>query len=163
MEERSMKILILGMGNPILSDDGVGLLLAERVGNKITGADVAVNPMIGLTLLDQILGYDRVFIIDAMTSSGGTVGTTMVISESDGHGSLHLFSSHGINIFSLMDFGRESGFDMPELAAVYGIEIGREVAFGCELTPALRSQIEAIEQGIIEDMVSREPSLSIST
>jgi hydrogenase maturation protease len=163
MEERNMKILILGMGNPILSDDGVGLLMAERLKERVTGADVAVNPMVGLTLLDQILDYDRVFIIDAMTSSGGTIGDVMVISETGVHGSLHLFSSHGINIFGLMDFGRECGYGMPELAAVYGIEIGNEVAFGNELTPALQSRIDSIEQGIIADMVCREPSLSIAT
>jgi hydrogenase maturation protease len=156
-----MKILILGMGNPILTDDGVGLLLTERLQKRIVGADVATSPLIGFNLLDQILGYDRIFIIDAMTSRGGIIGDVKIISETNGYGCLHLFTSHGLNIFELMDLGRECGLDIPELAAVYGVEIGEEVAFGHELTPALQKHIDSIEQGILAHMMGLEPSISV--
>ena len=62
--ELTMKTLILGMGNPILSDDGVGLALAAMLRNKIRGADVAASAMIGLSLFDLIIGYDTIFIIE---------------------------------------------------------------------------------------------------
>ncbi len=157
-----MKILILGMGNPILSDDGIGLKLAERLREKIRGADVQMNAMVGLNLLDQIIGYDRIFIIDAMTSPGGSIGEMKVITETNGLGSFHLFSSHGINIFDLMDLGRRCGYDMPELTAVYGIEIGNDVAFGKELSLSLQGCLDSLEEKIISDMLSREPSLEFT-
>lgn len=158
-----MKILILGMGNPILTDDGIGLIMAERLKNKVQGADVAVNAMIGLNLLDDIIGYDKIFIIDAMTSSGGEIGDMKIITQTNGFGSLHLFSSHGLNIFDLMDLGITCGCHMPELTAVYGIEIGDEVAFGCDLTPTLSQRMESLEEEIISDMVSKEPTLVFLT
>lgn len=154
-----MKILILGMGNPILSDDGIGLRLAERLQKKIRGADVQMNAMVGLNLLDQIIGYDRIFIIDAMTSPGGHIGEMRVITETNGLGSFHLFSSHGINIFDLMDLGKRCGYEVPELAAVYGIEIGNDVAFGKELSLCLQRCLNSLEDTIISDMLGREPSL----
>jgi len=154
-----MKILLLGMGNPILTDDGVGLVLAERLQKRIKGAEVAVNAMIGLGLLDQIIGYDKIFIIDAMTSSNGNIGEMRIISETNGYGSLHLFSSHGLNIFDLMELGKRCGYHVPDLAAVYGIEIGDEVAFGMRLTPALHEHIDDLEEAIISDMLKREPLL----
>jgi len=149
-----MKVLILGMGNPILSDDGVGLVIAEMLRDSIRGADVAFSSMIGLNLFDLILGYDMIFIIDAMTTKGGRVGELKKISEHDRCGTLHLFSSHGLNIFELMELGSHCGFKMPHLKAVYGIEIGSEIAFGSSLSAALNEKLPYIIEEITADVIS---------
>ncbi|MGA9110002.1 MAG: hydrogenase maturation protease [Smithella sp.] len=149
-----MKTLILGMGNPILSDDGVGLLAAEKLLDRIPGTDVASSAMIGLSLFDLIIGYDTLFIIDAMTTRAGKLGELKKIGEDDRHGTLHLFSSHGLNIFELMELGVRCGYDMPRLSAVYGIEIGHEVAFGEALSPTLNEKLCAIVEEIIDDINS---------
>ena len=78
-----MKTLILGMGNPILSDDGVGLLAAEKLRDRIPETDVASSAMIGLSLFDLIIGYDTLFIIDAMTTREGKMGELKKIGEDD--------------------------------------------------------------------------------
>ena len=153
------KILILGMGNPILSDDGVGLVMAERLRKRIKNAEVAANAMIGLGLLEQIIGYDKVFIIDALTSPDGNIGELKIISENNGCGSLHLFSSHGLNIFDLMELGKRCGYAVPDLVAVYGIDIGNESAFGMRLTPTLHKRMDGLERAIVKDMLEREPLL----
>ena len=155
-----MKTLILGMGNPILSDDGVGLALAEMFRNRVPEVDVAASAMIGLSLFDLIMGYDAIFIIDAMTTKEGRIGEHKKIGEDDTCGTLHLFSSHGLNIFELMELGTQCGFDMPRLAAVYGVEIGREVAFDESLSPELSRKLPAIAEEIMADMTAILPSLS---
>jgi hydrogenase maturation protease len=155
-----MKTLILGMGNPILSDDGVGLALAATLRNKIRGADVAASSMIGLSLFDLIVGYDAVFIIDAMTTKDGRKGELKKVGEDDRCGTLHLFTSHGLNIFELMELGVQCGFEMPRLAAVYGVEIGSEVAFDESLSPELNEKLPAITEEIIDDMTAVLRSLS---
>lgn len=157
-----MKILILGMGNPILSDDGVGLLVAEMMRDSIRGADVAFSSMIGLDLFDLILGYHTIFIIDAMTTKGAEVGGLKKIYEHDRCGTLHLFSSHGMNIFELMELGSRCGFEMPHLKVVYGIEIGSEIAFGRSLSTALNEKLPAIIEEITADVISLLPSLTAS-
>jgi len=155
-----MKTLILGMGNPILSDDGVGLLIAESLKDRIPGVDVALSAMIGLSLFDLIIGYDALFIIDAMTTVNGKFGELKKISEHDRHGTLHLFSSHGLNIFELMALGIRCGLPMPHLAAVYGIEIGNEVAFSENLSPPLSEKLPGIVADIIADITSALPAVS---
>jgi hydrogenase maturation protease len=155
-----MKTLILGMGNPILSDDGVGLSAAEKLRDKIPGTDVASSAMIGLSLFDLIIGYDTLFIIDAMTTRDGKEGELKKIGEDDRHGTLHLFSSHGLNVFELMELGVRCGYDMPRLAAVYGIEIGDEVAFGETLSPVLNEKLPAIVEEIIADITVLLPAPS---
>ena len=140
------------MGNPILSDDGVGLSVARYLQDRVQGIDVACNPMIGMNLLDLIAGYDTVFIIDAMTSRGGRKGNLAKISEQGGAGTLHLFSSHGLNIFDLLKFGLECGLEMPCLGGIYGIEIGDAVDFGERLSPWLETLIPGIAREIIADI-----------
>jgi len=134
-----MKTLVLGMGNPILSDDGVGLFIAREVGKKIDQVDVITTPLVGLDLLDLLAGYNRLILIDAMIS-GKSVGEITKLEE--GEGSLHLFSSHGLNFPELMRLGRELGYEIPEVVAIYGIEIGNEVSFGEGLSPELQAKVQ---------------------
>jgi hydrogenase maturation protease len=148
------KTLILGMGNPILSDDGVGLVLAERLKGLIDGVDVAGNSMIDLSLLDDIMGYEVVYLIDAMTTRGGIPGELKKITEDDSVGTLHLFSSHGMNFFELMKLGRSLGYDMPKVGGIYGIEIGDDVEFSESLSPQIQEKLDDIEGIICQDVMN---------
>jgi hydrogenase maturation protease len=144
-----MKTLVLGMGNPILSDDGVGVRIAQRLDGQMEGVDVIAADVSGLTLLDLIQGYDQLFVIDALIT-GGNVGTVRKLPR--GEGGCHFFSSHGLGFFDVMAFGEALGIKIPELSAVYGIEIGEEAAFGRELSPVLSRRVEEIRRIIIKDI-----------
>lgn len=155
MAEKENRILILGLGNPILSDDGIGLLLTKNLEGKIPGVDIASITLAGMELLDILVGYDHVFLIDAATGTGGEPGEVREIS--DGTGALHLFTSHGVNFFEILKIGRDSGLKMPEPAVVFGIEIGNATDFGTALTPTLLSALPALEKAItarIEQKIS---------
>ncbi len=153
-----MKVLVLGMGNPILTDDGVGIVVAKALEGRIMGAHVATSAMIGFDLLDAVTGYDKVYLIDAMCTRGGTVGEVKKISKEGGAGTMHLFTSHGIHFFELMELGKRCGLNMPEIGAVYGIEIGDRVCFGSSLTMELREKIEPIMDMILDDMSTTCPA-----
>jgi hydrogenase maturation protease len=142
------RILILGLGNPILSDDGIGLLLTKNLEGKFPGVECASITLAGMELLDILAGYDHVFLIDAATGTGGKPGELKEIS--DGKGALHLFTSHGANFFDLLKLGRDMGLKMPEPAAVLGIEIGNATDFGTALSPALQSALPYLETAIID-------------
>lgn len=140
------RILILGMGNPILSDDGIGLLLTKNLEGKIPCADTASITLAGLELMDILVGYDRVFLIDAATGTGGEPGD--LVELEDGNRALHLFTSHGVNFFDLIKMGREMGLKMPEPVAVFGIEIGNATDFGTSLSPEMLSVLPFLESEI---------------
>ena len=64
-----MKTLVLGLGNPILTDDGVGVRVAEAIREALppdTSIDVSEASVGGLRLMERVLGYDRVILIDAL-------------------------------------------------------------------------------------------------
>lgn len=145
-----MRTLILGLGNPILSDDGVGLSVAKRLEGKWSGVDVATTAIVGLGLLDLVKGYDKVFLIDACIRPAKHAGEVIKLAKGDG--TLHLFSSHGLDFFQLLRLGKACGYKMPELGGIYGIEIGEEVSFGEEISPELKERLAAITKEIVADL-----------
>jgi hydrogenase maturation protease len=142
--------LILGLGNPILSDDGIGIVLARRLEKRLPDVDVATANMVGLDLLEVIGGYRVLFVIDALATVGGRSGTLHLLSPADG--TLHLFSSHGVNFFEILELGRQLGKPMPEVKAIYGIEIDRELPFGEELTALVANKLENYIEEIVRDI-----------
>jgi hydrogenase maturation protease len=145
-----MKTLVLGIGNPILSDDGVGLSIARSLQAELEGVDVIAADVSGLNLLDLIQGYDELYVIDSLISPGAALGTLKKLPK--GEGGCHFFSSHGLGFFEIMEFGKALGLKIPELLSVYGIEIGKEVVFGRDLSSALLERTAEICRIIREDI-----------
>jgi hydrogenase maturation protease len=102
-----VRTLVLGVGNPILSDDGVGIHVARELKKKgVPGVDVEELAASGLELLDVVRGYDKVIIIDAIQTEGGVPGQLHYLEEKDFERSIHGSSPHGINIATALALGR---------------------------------------------------------
>ena len=142
------KTLILGLGNPILSDDGVGLVVAERLRERVDGVDVISTPLTGLHLLDLMVGYDSVFLIDAMITTESQPGELTFIRPDEI--SLPTLCSHGFNLLEILKLGKKLGLPVPELKWVYGITIGRSPAFGEEPSVELMKKVEAMASQIAD-------------
>ena len=145
-----MKTMILGIGNPILGDDGVGLHIASELDGLLDNVDARTTSMIDLNLLDTLSDYDRLFIIDAIMTGGSRIGTVRKLPP--GEGSLHMFSSHGIHLFELLQLGRDLGYRIPEIVGIYGIDIEEGSVFGETLSPALIRKKADIVREIIADI-----------
>lgn len=145
-----MKTLILGLGNPILSDDGVGLRVAGELADLIPEAHVVTTPLAGLNLLDLLPGYDQICLIDACLTGEAQPGSWRRLE--DGWGALHLFTSHGMDFRELIVLGRNMGLNISEAVFVYGIEIKTPVCFGEELSPDLESKVQDLVREIAADI-----------
>jgi hydrogenase maturation protease len=142
------KTLILGLGNPILSDDGVGLIVAERLKGKVEGVDVISTPLTGLHLLDLLVGYDALFLIDALITTETPPGELKFISPDEI--SLPTLSSHGFNLLEILKLGKKLGLSVPELKWAYGITIGTSPAFGEQPSAELMQKVEAMAAQIAD-------------
>jgi hydrogenase maturation protease len=134
------RTLVLGMGNPILSDDGVGLLVAERLAASALPdcVEVQQSEQAGLRLLELVRGFTRVIIIDALQSpegSGRTPGEIVRYEAADFRGGHRYGSAHSIGLHTALELGETLGYDMPEEVVVFGIEAVDVETFGEELSP----------------------------
>jgi len=143
-------LIIIGMGNPLLSDDGVGLHAARALGRSFPGAAVHMTPMVGMDILEFIVGYDSLCLVDAMTTGEFPLGAASRF-RLTGQG-LHLSSSHGPDLEGLLSLGQSLGLNIPRIIMIYGIEIGRQIPYGEDLTPALQKRLNGAVEKIAADM-----------
>ncbi len=127
--------LVLGMGNPILSDDGVGLEVARRLqeGPLPDGVEVRQSEVAGLRLLELLKGYDKVVIVDALRS-GREPGEIVRYDAGEFKGGHRYGSAHSIGLHTALELGRTLGMPMPDDVTVFAVEAEDIETFGEELS-----------------------------
>ncbi len=137
--------LVLGMGNPILSDDGVGLYVAERLqaGPMPDGVEVQLSEVAGLRLLELVKGYDKVVIVDALRS-GREPGEIVRYEAREFKGGHRYGSAHSIGLHTALELGRQLGMPMPEDVTVFAVEAEDIETFGEEFSPPVAAAAEKV-------------------
>ncbi len=115
MGKKRTKTLILGLGNPILSDDGVGPAVARELEGKFDPKEATVieASLGGLNLLDLLPGHDRVIIIDAIKTEGGRAGQIYRLNPEALATTRHTASPHDVNLATALELGKRLGLAMP--------------------------------------------------
>ena len=149
-----MKALVLGIGNPILSDDGVGIRVAHEVGENLNDPQVAVSETsaAGLTLLDSMLGYDKVIIIDAIQTKEGKAGQIYRMKPEDFSSAKRLSSPHQINLVTALELGRMLNLAMPREISVFAVEAKDTDTFSEKCTPEVEKAIPEVAKMVLEDL-----------
>ncbi|MBN2417159.1 hydrogenase maturation protease [bacterium] len=146
------RILILGLGNTILSDDGVGIYVARLIREEVpeSCAAVAEASLGGLELLDLMAGYDKVILIDAMVLPDGPPGTVERVNADDLEGGSAM-ARHQIPFAEALELAVRLNMDVPDDIVIYGIRVTDTMTFSEECTPAVRNAIPGIAARIIRD------------
>ncbi len=152
-----MRTLLIGVGNPFLGDDGVGVYVVEKVEGStgsIPELDVKTVSTGGIHLLEEILGYDRVILVDGIVTDGH-VGAIYKLKPSDLAETSHFSSPHDLTFASAYEMGiRFSPDIMPKNMEIYCIEIQRSTNFSEKLSPAVKKAAESVVDMIREYLAS---------
>lgn len=72
-----MKTAIMGFGNPVRSDDAVGVYVANELEKKLNRSDITVLDMgtSAFEVLFQLKGHQKIILVDAVINSGEPIGT----------------------------------------------------------------------------------------
>ena len=147
---RLRRTLVLGMGNPILSDDAIGILLASTLKPQlegIPGVDVVEECCVGgLNLLDVLEGYDRLIALDSIKTIGGVPGTWYAFDATALRETMNLRNVHDANFATTLALGRHMGMHLPADRGchVVAVEIADNMTFSEELTPELQAALPRI-------------------
>jgi hydrogenase maturation protease len=135
--------LVLGLGNDILSDDGVGLRATRRVVELVGDlAEVAEASIATIDLLALISGYDRVIIIDAFLSPDLPPGTPVRATPDDLPQGFGYRSFHTLTFREVLDMGRWLGIPLPEKVVIHGLAVNETTTFGEEFSPQVEEAWE---------------------
>jgi hydrogenase maturation protease len=149
-----MKTLVLGIGNPILSDDGVGIKVAHEVGGKLNDPQVTVaeTSAAGLSLLDSIVGYDKVIIIDAIQTEKGRAGQIYRMGIEDFSLTKHFSSPHQINLATALELGKMLNLAMPQEITVFAVEAKDITSFSEKCTPEVEQAIPEVVKMVLQEL-----------
>jgi hydrogenase maturation protease len=132
-----MRTLIFGLGNPILTDDAVGLIVAREVHARVGGPDVDLveASVAGMDVLDLVCGYDKVVVIDAVKTRGGRAGDLHLLGPEDLASTPRLAAPHDVDFGLALQLGRYLEKEMPGEVRIYAVEVADACTFGEGLTP----------------------------
>lgn len=141
------RTLILYLGNPIVKNDQVGLIVGSQVASLFaSNPQVDVHEFSGspLDLVSDIQGYDRLILIDSISTGEQPIGSVILFREEDilsKRGDVYL---HGMNLSEALALCRRMQLPFPEELYLVGIEAGVIYEFSENLSADLRDKMGQI-------------------
>jgi len=145
--------IVIGLGNPLLADDGVGLKVAALLQDSLppgAGVRVVTSRSGGLGLLELMVGYRRAIIVDAMLSGTRTPGSVVRLAVASAASARHLAVSHGGDLAALLRLGRALDLALPERIELVGIEAAEVDWFAEELSRAVAEALPTALSLVLE-------------
>ena len=178
-----LRTLVIGLGNPILGDDGVGWRVAEEVQRRLQIADfrfqsepaesqsAIYNPkseievdcfaLGGLSLMERLIGYDRAIIVDAVTTGRppGTV-SRFRLDDLPGFSTAHTSAAHDTSLQNALRVGRTMGAHLPGAVIVVGVEARSVYDFSEILSPPVAEAVPVAARLVFELLEEESHGLS---
>ena len=160
LSDQTQKILVIGLGNPILGDDGVGwhIIRASQGLFKHAGDPDRVHFQCssagGLALMEQMVGYDAAILTDSVITAAGQVGAihSEPFSSLPHWGTGHFNSSHDTTLQTAVDTGRKMHLDLPTVIWLVAVEIRAAYTFSETLSSAVAAAVPEAAKLVLEKL-----------
>lgn len=141
-------IRVLGLGNEILGDDALGILVAREAEARF-GKDVEVvsSSQSGFHVMDELLGVSRLLVVDCIQTGAAKPGTVYVLDE---HAipSAPGVSSHSLGIFEVLAVARRLGLPAPAECVILAVEAADCTTVGGSMHPDVAAAIPVVLEWI---------------
>jgi hydrogenase maturation protease len=149
-------VIVIGLGNPILGDDGVGWRVADlveaRLGIAANGVRVERAALGGLALMERLVGARYAILVDAMETGAVPVGTVtcMTLDDVGYRPADHLDSAHDTPLTVALAAGRALGADLPAEVHVVAVEARHVDTFSDDLSPEVAAAVPAAADAVLD-------------
>jgi hydrogenase maturation protease len=143
------KPLILFLGNSILADDRIGLIIGEMLKERLEseGKDVEVIEKIGYSLLDYVEGRESVIIVDSVITGRHRIGEIVSLTPDDFQ-RFSPSSSHYAGIPELLNLMKQLELVPPLDFRVIGIEVEDPYTVSTKISRKLEAEVNRIAEAI---------------
>ncbi len=145
---------MVGLGNPILGDDGVGWRVAEELRRQPLPPGVEIDQMAsgGIGLMERLVGYNKAIVVDAMQTGRYPPGSVRCfrLEELENSFAGHLGSAHETNLRTALELGRDLGAELPDAVFVVAIEAQQVYDFSEQLSPEVEAAVGPAVRMMVE-------------
>lgn len=148
------RIVVLGCGNTLMGDDGIGIRVIERLQEmKLPGnVEVIEAGVGGMSILSWIEDADKAVIVDAVQTGNEPPGTVYEFTDKELPPSdMFMLSLHDLNLVDTINVGRVVQ-KMPEDIIIIGVEVKRVAEFTKELTPEVEGAIPEVLDLVLKEL-----------
>lgn len=146
-------ILVLGIGNLVMSDDGIGVRVVQRLAERYrfpAGVTLLDGGTLGLDLLPKLEGVTRLLVLDAI-ETGGRPGTVVRLADDEIPIAMATkISPHQMGLKDLLSVAMLMGFD-PEEMVLWGVQ-PEQIEMGMELSPAVEARLDVMEENVLLEL-----------
>jgi len=154
----SSRTVVVGLGNDLLTDDGIGLFLARRLRHLLDPEryDIFELSVGGIEIVEHLTGYERAVVIDACRTGRHAPGTLTRHRPDDFANTVRLGSYHTMNFATTLELARLLGADLPRQIDIFAVEVEdtETVSEGC--TPNVEARIAALADEIAQTLMDEE-------
>ncbi|SHJ77063.1 hydrogenase maturation protease [Desulfofundulus thermosubterraneus] len=140
-----MRTIVVGIGNPVLRDDSVGIKVAQHFEGLV---DTEILMTTDFKVLDKILGYERAIIVDGVRL-GKEPGTVLEFDVDDLFYTCTFSGTHNLSLPATLKIGYQLfGDEMPRDIKIIAIEVEDITTFSKECTPAVQAAIPKVVERV---------------
>lgn len=151
-----MKTLVLGIGNTLLGDDGVGIHAARELAAKVNRDDVTILDIgtDGLNLLEVMMGYDRMIVIDAIVTENADIGNIYCLKPEQLYTpSGFSVSPHHFNLATTLEIGRKLfPGEIPEDVIVFAVDTIEATEISEKMTDKVQDALPVLVSRVLEHL-----------
>jgi len=161
--------LVIGLGNPILGDDGLGWCVVKSVEQSYKELleaqpknHIGANDQIqfeylslgGLSLMEHMVGFDRVILVDAITTGKDSIGTVHICDMDvfPNYAVNHLSSAHDTTLHQALQIGKAMGAKTPDKIYVVTIEANITYEFSEDISQPILAAIPEAVKIVMEEI-----------
>ncbi|HMK43389.1 MAG TPA: hydrogenase maturation protease [Dissulfurispiraceae bacterium] len=149
------KTIVIGLGNPLKTDDGFGLHVARTLGKALAGrSDVDVTEAFcgGIALVETMCGYDEAIVVDAMPKKAGTTGTILTFAPCAETATRNSGSLHDAPLCDALAACSSLGEAVPPKVICWGVVPKDIESFGEALTDEIAAVVAVVAGQIMDHL-----------
>ena len=149
-----MRTIVIGLGNTILTDDGVGIYAARELKKHVLEQDIEIAEasLAGMRLLEIVNGYDRLIIVDSIKTENGTPGQIYRLEPDKMNMPMRLSSLHDTDLLSALKLGEKLGYSMPADVIIIAIEVADNTLISEHLTSEVEAAFPILIEAVIKEI-----------
>ena len=149
-----MRTLVIGVGNLLRTDDGVGIHVINSLNKLNSEIDTLDAAMGSVEIIEALRGYDRAIIVDAI-ETGAEPGTIYRVNLTRGEEPPVITHSHGTDLITTLQLGRQLFPDeMPTEIILIAVEAGDTTTISDRPTRKVQNAIKKVVKIIVDNVAA---------